>query len=74
MNETVEYRVAEGAIADDVMPVLDGDLTGNEGRAATVAVFENIEKVTALGIVRGAIPKSSTTMSWVRSRRFRTLE
>ena len=57
VNETVEDGVAEGGIADDVMPVLDGELTGDEGRASSVAVFEDIEKVTALGVVERGHPE-----------------
>ena len=34
MNESVEDGVAEGGIADDVMPVFDGELARDEGRAA----------------------------------------
>jgi len=57
VNETVEDGVAEGGIADDVMPVLDGELTGDEGRTASVAVFEDIEKVAALSVVEGRHPE-----------------
>ena len=36
--------------ANGVMPVLDRELAGDEGRAAAMAVFEDIEEVTALRI------------------------
>ena len=50
VNESVEDGVAEGGIANDVMPVLDRELAGDECRAPAVAVFENIEEVTALRV------------------------
>ena len=57
VNEAVEDGVAEGGIADDVMPVLDGELAGDERRAATVAVVEDLEEVTALCVVEGHHPE-----------------
>ena len=48
VDEAVEDGVAEGGIANDVMPVLDGELAGDEGCAAAVAVFKDVEEVTAL--------------------------
>jgi hypothetical protein len=47
VNETVKYRVGIGGIADDVMPGVHGDLTGDDGRAAAVSLFEDFEKVMA---------------------------
>ncbi len=34
VEEPVEDGVAEGGIADDVVPVVDGDLAGEQGAAA----------------------------------------
>ena len=51
--EAVEDGVAEGGIANNVVPVLDGELAGDESRATAVTVFEDIEEVTALGVVQG---------------------
>ena len=45
VNETVQDGVAEGWVADDVVPVFDGDLAGDDGRGATVAIIEDLEKV-----------------------------
>ena len=61
MHEAIEYGVAEGGIADDVMPVVDGDLAGDECRAPAVAVFEHIEEVTTLGVPLGAPFRSRRT-------------
>ena len=38
------------------MPVVDGDLAGDEGAAACVAVVEDLEKVMASGIIQGGEP------------------
>ena len=45
VEETVEDGVAEGGIADDIVPVFDGDLAGEERAAAGVAVVEDLEEV-----------------------------
>ncbi len=45
VNETVQDGVAQGGIADDVMPKFDGDLAGDDGRGATVAIIEDLQKV-----------------------------
>ena len=53
MDEAVEDGVTEGGIADDIMPVFDGQLAGDEGGATTVAVVEDFEEITALDVVEG---------------------
>ena len=50
VDDAVEDGVAEGGIANGVMPVFYGELAGDEGRAAAMSVFEDIEEVTSLGI------------------------
>ena len=40
--EAVEDGVAEGGIAADIVPVLDGDLAGEQGATAGVAVVEQV--------------------------------
>ena len=39
--------VAEGGITDDVVPMVDGDLAGEQRAAAGVAVVEDLEEVVA---------------------------
>jgi hypothetical protein len=53
VNETVENRVGVGWIADDVMPFVHGDLTGDYYRATAVSLFEDFEKVMAGARVEG---------------------
>jgi hypothetical protein len=45
MNEAVQDGVAEGGITYDVVPMFDGNLTGDDGRGATVAIVKDLEKV-----------------------------
>ena len=47
IEQAVEDGVAEGGIADDVVPVLDGDLAGEQRAAAGVAVVEDLEEVVS---------------------------
>ena len=46
-KDPVEDGVPEGGIADNVMPVLDGELANEDGSAAGVAVVEDFEQVVA---------------------------
>ena len=48
MDEAVQDCVSQGWIADGLMPVLDRKLTGDDGRAAAMAVFENFQQITSL--------------------------
>lgn len=49
VNEAVQDGVAEGGIADDLMPVFDGDLAGDDNRCATMAIIEDLEEVAPFG-------------------------
>ena len=42
VEEMVEDGVAEGGIADDIVPVLDGDLAGEQRATAGIAVVEDL--------------------------------
>ena len=45
--EPIKDGIAEGGVADDIVPVLDGELTGDEGCSTRVAVLEDFEEVSA---------------------------
>ncbi len=45
IEEMVEDSVAEGGIADDIVPVLNGDLAGEQRATAGIAVVEDFEEV-----------------------------
>ena len=49
VNEPVADRVGERGLTDHVVPGLDGELTGDEGRRAFGAILEDLEQIVALG-------------------------
>ena len=49
MNKAIQDGVAEGGVADNVVPMFDGDLAGDDGGGATVAIIEDLQKVAPLG-------------------------
>ena len=56
VEQPVEDGVAEGGIADDLVPVIDGDLAGDEGGLSCVSVVEDLEEVTASEVVEAGEP------------------
>ena len=57
VHEAVEDGVGECRVADDVVPLLDGKLAGDDRRADAVSVFEDFEQVvTVLGAERSEPP------------------
>ena len=49
VNEAVQDRVAEGGIADDLVPVFHGDLACDDNRCTTMAIIEDLEEVAPFG-------------------------
>ena len=49
VNEAIQDSVAEGGVADDIVPMFDGDLAGHDGRGATVAIIKDLQKVAPFG-------------------------
>ena len=49
VDEAIEDGVGVGRIADQLVPFVDRDLAGDDGRAAAVAFFEDFEQVVAGG-------------------------
>jgi hypothetical protein len=75
VDETVEDGVGDGGI-DDLMPVLDRYLAGDDGRSALVAIVDDLEEVaTSLAGQRSQRQSSrisrSTLDSVLRSRAYR---
>ena len=57
VNDAIEDGVGIGGIADQLVPFVDGDLAGDDGRSAAIAFFENLEQVmTSGGIERLEAP------------------
>ena len=48
MDEAIEDGVGDGGIGDDLVPVLDRHLAGDDGRAALVAVVDYLEEIAPL--------------------------
>ena len=49
--EPIEDGVAEGGIAYDIVPVLEGELTGDEGGSASVAVLEDFQQISSFDLI-----------------------
>ena len=49
MDEAVQDGVAEGRITYDVVPMFHGDLAGDDGRGATMAIIKDLQKVAPFG-------------------------
>jgi hypothetical protein len=64
VDQAVEDGVGVSRVSDHLMPFIDGDLAGENGRAAAVAFFEDLVEISA-----GARSASITTS---RSRRTST--
>lgn len=50
MNEAVEDGVGEGRIADDLAPLLDRNLAGDDRRSALMAVLQDFEEIALFGL------------------------
>ena len=48
VNDAVEDGVGEGRIADDVVPLRDRNLTGDQERVVVVAILDDFEQIAAL--------------------------
>ena len=50
VDQTIQDRVAESGIPHAFVPVLDGDLTGEEGRASPGAILNHLQQIPAFPI------------------------
>ena len=48
MDEAVEDGVGDGGIADDFVPAVDGDLTGDDGGSSLISVLHDFEEIAPL--------------------------
>ena len=53
VHKPVEDGIAEGGVADDVVPVVDGQLAGDQGGATSVSVLEDLKEISAFGLIEG---------------------
>ena len=49
VDEAIQDGVAEGWVADNVVPMFNRDLTGDDGGGVTVAIIEDLQKVAPFG-------------------------
>lgn len=53
VDQAIEDRVRECGVTDDIVPVVEGELAGDQRRPATIAVFEDFEEVAPFAITEG---------------------
>ena len=68
VDEAIEDGIRNGRIADQFVPVIDGELACHDGRGASVPVVENFRKIAPCSGVSGAKPQSSKINSSTRAR------
>ena len=57
MDEAVEDGIGDGWIADGLVPLVDGQLAGDDGGCLSVAIFEDLQQVASLlGVQDGQTP------------------
>ncbi len=56
MDEPVEDGVGDGRVGDDLVPVIDRELAGHDGRAAIVPVVDDLQQVATLLLCQGGEP------------------
>ncbi len=57
VDEAIEDGVGDGGIGDDLVPVLDWHLAGDDGRSALVGIVDDFEEIaTLLAGERGEAP------------------
>jgi hypothetical protein len=57
VDEAIEDGVGDGGVGDDLMPMLDRHLAGDDGRSALVAIIDEFEEIaTLLAGERGEAP------------------
>jgi hypothetical protein len=57
VNRAIQDRVSERGISDNLVPVVHGNLTGDEDGAEVVAIFNNLELGSpAIGAERFGFP------------------
>ena len=48
MHQAVEDGIGHGGVGDDFVPLLDGELAGDQGGAVAAAIVEDFQKVAVL--------------------------
>ena len=53
VDKAIEDGISVGWIGDHLVPFVDGDLAGDDGRSSAVTFFEDFEEVVACSGVEG---------------------
>ncbi|MDA9481256.1 hypothetical protein XI07_04255 [Bradyrhizobium sp. CCBAU 11445] len=53
VDDPVEDSICDGRLADHIVSLGNGQLSGNQGRFAPVALFEDFEEIKALLVIEG---------------------
>ena len=48
MDEPIEDGVGDGRVGDDLVPIFDRHLAGDDGRSALVAIVDDFEEIAPL--------------------------
>ena len=48
VDDAIEDGVGEGRLADDIVPLVEGELAGDERRAAAIAVLDDFHQIAPL--------------------------
>ncbi len=59
MHEPIENRIAKRGVADQIVPVIDGNLTGDQRGASVGSIFDDFQHVAAFAMPRAESPPSS---------------
>ena len=52
MDQAVQDSIGEGGVADDFVPVLEGELARDEGGSSAGAVLDDFEEIAAFDLVQ----------------------
>ena len=50
VNQTIHNGIGDGGVSDMVMPVFNGELTGDQGGTRSISVFDDFEQVSSFRI------------------------
>jgi hypothetical protein len=68
VNDAIQYRIAEGRVGNDVVPLCHGDLTCDQERSLVVAVVDDLEEIAPLiGGERLWSPVIAAMRYWIAS-------
>lgn len=48
VDEAIQHGVGDRWISNHIVPVVHGDLAGNDGRALLVAILDNLQEIASL--------------------------